>query len=441
VDRDVHTQNLYLSVMPDWLSSGSVAQIFSALGQDNVRFVGGCVRDAWLNKSSSDIDLATIHHPDKVMELLQRAGVRSIPTGIDHGTITAVCDGDVFEITTLRQDVSCDGRHADVVFTDDWKQDAARRDFTINALSMSLDGKIYDYFSGIEDLEKGKVRFVGDANQRIEEDYLRILRLFRFQAWYGISEISETQLTACQKHARKITKISRERIAIEMRKLCSAPNPSYALRKMYEYDVWFAVTTTPDEAVRSESFSLDMVDNVISSLIDHKKLLPKNLTDDWSIILLTFCILVGYKQDDINNLSRYWKLSNAERKRLSSVACLVEKFASIRPNELYQCYKLARCYGIDIFLDACVVAWSLEDVFVSNNTSQNSSVNYAKAISDIKAWDEPKFPLSGGVVQKYFSLGPSKKIGELLRSAEEYWEEEKYTPNQQELLEYLSNKY
>ena len=159
--------------------------LFDIIGKDNLRFVGGCVRNSLLQKENTDIDLATVKKPQEVMNLLKNANIRVVDTGIKYGTVTAVIDGQAFEITTLRRDLKCDGRYAEVEFTDDWEEDASRRDFTINAMSCDLDGKLYDYFSGKEDLAAGLVRFVGDANERVEEDVLRILRFFRFNAYFA----------------------------------------------------------------------------------------------------------------------------------------------------------------------------------------------------------------------------------------------------------------
>ena len=161
--------------------------VLRALGQGGaeLRFVGGCVRDAVLGRAIGDIDIATPEPPELVIERLTAAGLKAVPTGIQHGTITAVAGGKAFEITTLRRDVETFGRHARIAFTDDWREDAARRDFTFNALSCTPEGVLFDYFGGVQDLTAGRVRFVGDARQRIAEDRLRLLRFFRFLAWYG----------------------------------------------------------------------------------------------------------------------------------------------------------------------------------------------------------------------------------------------------------------
>src|SRR5258708_15650787 len=191
-------------------------RLLDALGADArlTRYVGGAVRDDLLGLPLSDIDLATRITRDEVMDRLKKARIKAVPTGIDHGTVTAVSDGHPFEITTLRRDVSTDGRRATVAFTDDWKEDAARRDFTINALSADpLTGEIFDYFGGLDDLAERHVRFIGDPLRRIAEDHLRILRFFRFHARFGSGEPEAAALDACTKRANDLMALSRERIA------------------------------------------------------------------------------------------------------------------------------------------------------------------------------------------------------------------------------------
>lgn len=186
------------------------------------RFVGGCVRDALANRPVYDIDIATPLKPEEVIAQLDQAGIAHIPTGLRHGTVTALVEGRPYEITTLRIDVLTFGRHADVKFTDDWKTDAARRDFTINAMSCDMDGNVYDYFGGIEDLREGRVRFVGDAARRIHEDALRILRYFRFLAHFGRGKPDGTAIHACQAAAGELLKLSGERVRQEVLKLLEA---------------------------------------------------------------------------------------------------------------------------------------------------------------------------------------------------------------------------
>jgi len=201
-------------------------------GEWQARFVGGCVRDALAGRPVTDIDIATTAPPEEGCRLLEAAGIHVIPTGLKHGTITAVLEGENFEITTLRHDVETYGRHARVAFTDDWKPDAARRDFTINAMFCDEDGTLYDPFGGLADLAAGRVRFVGSARQRIHEDVLRLLRYFRFTAHYGHLPADGEALAACREMAHQLPRLSGERVRKEILRLLEAPDPLPVWRLM-----------------------------------------------------------------------------------------------------------------------------------------------------------------------------------------------------------------
>jgi poly(A) polymerase len=221
-----------------WQQAAGMDRLFEALGaaESATRFVGGCVRDTLLGLAVSDVDLATRLKPAEVMKRLKQAGLKAIPTGLAHGTVTALLDdGAPVEITTLRRDVATDGRRATIAYTDDWRADAARRDFTINALSAdpaTLD--LFDYFGGLADLEARRVRFIGDPLVRIAEDHLRILRFFRFHARFGEGAPDPEGLGACAARANDLTALSRERIADELLKMLALPDPSAALALMVE---------------------------------------------------------------------------------------------------------------------------------------------------------------------------------------------------------------
>jgi poly(A) polymerase len=212
-----------------WRTRTGMPRLLRALGADagETRFVGGCVRDTLLELEVSDVDLATRLTPDEVVSRLERARIKAVPTGIAHGTITAVTGGAPVEVTTLRRDVTTDGRRATVAFTDDWREDAARRDFTINALSADPGtGDVFDYFGGMADLKDRRVRFIGEPLQRIAEDHLRILRFFRFHARFGEGAPEPAGLEACAARANDLMALSRERIADELLKLLALPDPA-----------------------------------------------------------------------------------------------------------------------------------------------------------------------------------------------------------------------
>src|SRR3954466_8523052 len=213
-----------------WMTAPETVAVMAALGEG--RFVGGAVRNALLGVPVVDIDIAVPIPPEEAAARLRAKGIKVVETGLDHGTITAIAGVHAFEVTSLRRDVETDGRHAKVAFTDNWAEDAARRDFTINALYASAGGEIFDYTTGVEDLAVGRVRFVGDARTRIAEDYLRVLRLFRFHAWYGKGELDADALRAAAEARDKLTTLSGERIAKELLRLLEAGNPAPVLRVM-----------------------------------------------------------------------------------------------------------------------------------------------------------------------------------------------------------------
>ena len=213
-----------------------VRTLFATLDRAGIaaRFVGGCVRNSVLHRAIDDIDVAVDKPPDTVMRALAADGLKCVPTGLKHGTVTAIVAGSRFELTTLRRDVETDGRRAVVAFTDDWLEDAGRRDFTFNALYADRDGTLYDPFDGRRDLAAGSVRFIGDADTRIAEDRLRVLRFFRFFAWYGRPPLDGPSFDACRRSAGGLGGLSGERVAKELLRLLEAPAPSDALAAMAE---------------------------------------------------------------------------------------------------------------------------------------------------------------------------------------------------------------
>ncbi len=228
---------------PAFLSDPALGRVWDALPE--ARVVGGAVRDALIGRAVADIDLATPRLPQETARALTEAGLRVIPTGIDHGTVTALSDGRGFEVTTLRRDVATDGRHATVAYTDDWTEDAARRDLTFNAMSMARDGTLYDLFSGAADLAQGRVRFVGDPARRIAEDYLRVLRYFRFLARYGRLGPDAATSEALALGAAHLGRLSAERVWSELKRILAAPDPVEAVRLMQRLGVLAAVLPGP----------------------------------------------------------------------------------------------------------------------------------------------------------------------------------------------------
>ena len=271
------------------LADPALGAVLTALPR--ARLVGGSVRDALAGRPVADVDLATPELPDAVMTALATAGLKAVPTGIKHGTVTAISDHRGFEVTTLRRDVTTDGRHAEVEWTDDWAVDAARRDFTINAMSMERDGAVFDYFGGRDDLAAGRVRFVGEPAARIAEDYLRILRFFRFQARYGRQEPDAATIVALRSGIDGLARLSPERVWSEFKRILIAPSPGRSVRLMESLGVLSAILPVADVAG---------LDRVAAGPAD------------------PILRLASLRPDA--GIAERWRLSGAEREQLSALA-------------------------------------------------------------------------------------------------------------------------
>lgn len=280
---------------PAFLHDPALRAVLAALPE--ARIVGGAVRDALagIEHDAADIDLATPRLPEQVMQALAAAGLKAVPTGLSHGTVTAVADGRGFEITTLRRDVKTDGRHAVVAFTDDWREDAARRDFTINAMSMTPAGEVYDYFGGIADLAAGRLRFVGEARRRLAEDWLRALRFFRFFARYGQMPPDAETAAALRDAAPHLDTLSAERVWSELKRILATPDPRAALRLMAELGLLEAVLKAP--------FDLKMLERLVEIGAPAEPLLR----------------LAGLLRSGGTELAERLRFSNAEQARLTAL--------------------------------------------------------------------------------------------------------------------------
>ena len=285
-----------------WLLWPETKALIQAFGTTPLRFVGGAVRDSLLGKPVKDVDVATILLPDDVMKLLAVTHIKAVPTGIDHGTVTAVIAGHHFEITTLRRDISTDGRRAVVAYTQDWQQDASRRDFTMNALYCDADGQVTDYFNGAEDAKKGHVRFIGEPAERIHEDALRILRFFRFLACYGHHDPDKKALLACAAAVGKIDRLSGERIQQEMFKLLVSEKAAYALKIMQDHGILKHII--PDKLP-------------FKSLQNLPELLHK--TDQTSDPILGLALLLRSSSVVAQLVAVRWKLSRSHTQQLSDL--------------------------------------------------------------------------------------------------------------------------
>jgi poly(A) polymerase len=367
-------------------------RLMAALGE--ARFVGGAVRNSLLGRPVSDIDIATPHRPEKVTALLQAAGIKVVPTGFDHGTVTAVVQGKPFEVTTLRRDVATDGRRAVVAFTTDWAEDAQRRDFTMNALYADAEGTVYDTVGGVADLEAGRVRFVGDPVTRIREDYLRILRLFRFHAWYGKGPLDAEALYACDKEKAGLATLSGERIAKEMLKLLEAENPLPVVIAMGEIGILSDIIPGASDIMRLRR---------LAALDAAMGFAPDGILRLAALLPRERAVLVAQV------VAARWKLSNAQHDRLVDAAGASK---DITPFADRKAARRKRYWlGSERFHDALLLAIVEE--------TRESGI-WRATIDGLQGLEAPRFPLSGhDVIARGIRIGPL--IGKVLSEVESWW--------------------
>ena len=374
------------------------------------RFVGGAVRNALSGWPVGDVDIAVPMPPEETLRRLEIAAIKAVPTGLEHGTITAIVNGHPFEITSLRQDVATDGRHAVVEFTDDWEADAARRDFTMNALYAAPDGEIFDYHGGVEDLIAGRVRFVGDAGQRIREDYLRILRLFRFHAWYGKGDMDPEALRAAADAKSGLARLSGERIAMEMLRLLECQNPAPALRLMAASGVLSEILPYALQLSRLEHLVVIEAENQLAP--DPLLRLAALLPDDADV-----AVAVGERL----------KLSSAERARLEGVAGAGEKIPAYL--SAAEVRRLLYRMGVSRFRDRLLLNWAA-------GPRGASQMQWRMLLSIADGWERPRFPLTGrDAMAAGVAEGP--EVGRILAALEAWWQAEDFLPSEAALREKL----
>ena len=362
-----------------WRAHRGVRRILKALGSAEglTRYVGGAVRDDLLGEPVNDIDFATRLRPEDVVERLEKAHIKAVPTGIDHGTITAVADGQPAEVTTLRADVSTDGRRATVEFTDDWMADASRRDFTINALYADPDtGEVHDYFGGLDDLHARRVRFIGDPLTRIAEDHLRILRFFRFHARFGGDEPDAAALEACTARANDLMALSRERIADELLKLLALPNPTATVILMIARGI--LVPVLPEITGAERLKALIATETSAGFQADPLRRLTALMPQDPAVA---------------DSIAARLKLSNKARKRVGLAA---QSDLSASPTAL------AYWIGTEGAIDRLLLAGRPVDA------------------AQVREWQVPKLPITGGqLIKRGITQGPL--VAKTLQSIERQW--------------------
>ena len=371
--------------LPDapWRTRPGMAALIDALGGgERTRFVGGAIRDTLLGLPVSDVDLATRLEPAEVIERLRAARIKAVPTGIAHGTVTAVSAGTPVEVTTLRRDVSTDGRHATVAFTDDWMEDAARRDFTINALYADPEsGKVQDYFGGLTDLDRRLVRFIGDPLTRIAEDHLRILRFFRFHARFGRDEPDQAGLEACVARANDLMALSRERIADELLKLLALADPAPTVRLMVERGILRPVLPEIDGPGVAELERLVVRERAAEASPEALRRLAALLPPDAELSA---------------SIAARLRLSNRAAKRLVTAA-------ERREDDADRSLELAYRVGSEEAVDRLLLGRGDPAL-----------------VGTVRHWTKPRFPLSGGELIA-MGLEPGPLVARTMQAVERAW--------------------
>jgi len=380
-----------------WTDIPGVRAVVWALGRKHVRFVGGCVRDFLLGRPNLDVDMATPLAPEETMRRLQAAHIRVKPIGIEHGTVVALTSTGQFEITTLRRDVETDGRRATVAFTTDWVEDALRRDFTINAFSVDPDGKLYDPCGGLADLEAGIVRFIGDPDERIREDVLRLLRFFRFAAWYGRGPLHPQSLAAAARAAGQLDILSGERLSAELHRLLAAPDPGTAVEAMAANDILRSLTPLP---IRPRPLAAYI------ALESSRGFEPRPVS--------RLAAMLPGPADAYAVLAERLRFSKAETRRL---AALARPLPALGNDEAEARRHLYRTGDRERFRQCALLA-----------AAEGDTGDLDLRLRVANEWPWPQLPVSG---LDLIELGvkPGPHIGEILRLVEDWWVRRDFTPD------------
>ena len=395
-----------------WFKDGAVTRILALLNADGGegRVVGGAVRNALMGLPVGDIDIATTLVPEQVVERAKAARIKAVPTGIDHGTVTLVADGRGFEVTTLRRDVETDGRHAQVAFGTDWKEDAERRDLTINALYANAEGEVIDLVGGLADIETRTVRFIGDAASRIAEDYLRVLRFFRFFAYYGGGRPDADGLRASARAKDRLKTLSAERIWSETKKLLAAPDPSRAL-------LWMRQTGVLTEILpETEKWGIDSVHGLIAA----------EQALGWSTDpILRLAAMVPPDAERLAALGKRLRLSNADAARLQAWAK-----APVLPDEVTDVGFDRLLYrhgpeGIAMRLKLALAS-ARATAEGGDPLAMRNAARFSALLGRCEKYQKPTFPITGADVLAA-GVEPGRRVGEVLAALETFWVERNFS--------------
>jgi poly(A) polymerase len=392
----------------EWLERAETSAVFDALAGEGVetRAVGGAVRNSLLKLPVTEVDLATTAVPPTVMALAAKAGLKAVPTGIDHGTVTVIASGVPFEVTTLRRDVETFGRHARIAFTEDWEEDARRRDFTLNALYADRHGRVFDPLGGFADLKAGRVRFIGDPEERIKEDYLRILRFFRFNAYYGKGPLDPAGLVASVRLREGLAQLSAERVGAELRRILVAPQAAGAIAALYDYGL---LTSLLGGVPRLADFGrLIEIDTVLG------------LAPDAALRLASLAVFV---REDVARLGERLRLANAEQAVLGLGADdALDRGLPEEGSAQAALYRL----GASAYRYTIRIAWARSGACADDP-------RWRLALALPERWQAPVFPLRGADIM---ALGDVKgpEIGAVLRRLEQDWIAQGFAEDREALL-------
>jgi poly(A) polymerase len=397
------------SLNAEWLHWPETQAVFAALaakGHD-ARAVGGAVRNALTDQPVTDVDIATVALPAEVVAAAEVAGVKAVPTGLDHGTVTVIANGRPHEVTTLRKDVATHGRHATVAFTDDWTADARRRDFTVNALYCSAGGELFDPLGGHADVVARRVRFIGDPVARIREDYLRILRFFRFNAAFGRGAPDAAALSACVRERDGLAILSAERVRQELMRLLAAPRAAEIVGVMFDYGLIASVLgAAPRLSLLARLAAIETANGLAPDPV------------------LRLAVLAGAVIDDVDRLRDRLRLSNDEADVLALAAADVRDLSSERAAKACLYAEGAAAYRRRVLL-----AW-----VASGDAPDSETWRGRLTLPD--RWSVTRLPIGGdAVIALGVPAGP--RIGELLRQLEGWWIAGDFAANETQLREKL----
>ena len=394
----------------DILLIPEVENLFKIFGDNKIYLVGGCVRNALSNEKVNDIDFASILNPDEIINTLKFNNIKFIDIGKDHGTITAIINNNKYEITSCRSDVDTDGRHAVVKYTDNIKEDSNRRDFTINAIYVDVSGKIFDFHNGIIDLKEKKIKFIGDLETRIQEDYLRILRFFRFQCDYQSEEIKKEELLLIKKNIDGLNKVSKERLWIELKNIIKHKNSIKPLKNMQEIGIFEMIF----EGIEVNQ-SYEKLSNILANL---------KLSNTLGCKLSS---LLNNDEEKIKNFIKDNPVSNLERDsilKLSNISSKMVSYMSMREARA-ALYRL----GKSNFINQVLCQWS-------KDTNDKTTINWRALVEVGASWDKPDFTIKASDVMN-MGIPEGPKLGEILNELEEWWIDNNFIEDQFSLIERL----